>query len=123
MTRNLRVLAVFAILVFPALSTFAQSSPSYGTNTLTGTVIDIDEGHDRVQIESDSDPGSRITVETDSVSTQYRGFGSVIGGQPEIFTGSKGFSNLRMGDRVSVRGSRRAQGIRQHAVVHLPRRQ
>src|SRR6185503_3155608 len=121
MTRNLRVLAVFAILVVPALSTFAQTSPSYGTNsnTLTGTVIDIDAGHDRLQVESDSDPGSRITVETDTVSTQYRGFGSVIGGKAEIFTGSKGFSNLRLGDRVAVRGSSRASGIVQAETISL----
>jgi len=121
MTRNLRVFAVFAILVVPALSTFAQTSPSYGTNsnTLTGTVIDIDAGHDRLQVESDSDPGSRITVETDTVSTQYRGFGSVIGGKAEIFTGSKGFSNLRLGDRVAVRGSSRASGIVQAETISL----
>ncbi|HJQ39049.1 MAG TPA: DUF5666 domain-containing protein [Thermoanaerobaculia bacterium] len=111
MTRNLRLFAVFAILAVPALSTFAQTSPSYGTNMLTGTIIDVDEGHDRLQMENDSDPGSRITVETDSVSTQYRGFGSAIGGKAEIFTGSKGFSNLRLGDRVSVRGTSRASGV------------
>jgi hypothetical protein len=123
MTRNLRVFAVFAILVFPALSTFAQTSPSYGTNTFTGTIIDVDEGHDRLQVESDSDPGSRLTVETDSVSTQYRGFGSVIGGKPEIFTGSKGFSNLRLGDRVSIRGTSRASGVVLAEIVTLLGRQ
>lgn len=123
MTRNLRVLAVLAILALPGLSTFAQMSPSYGTNTVTGTVLDVDESHDRLQIESDSEPGSRVTVETDSVSTQYRGFGSVIGGKPEIFTGSKGFSNLRLGDRVSVRGTSRAGGIVLAEIVTLLGRQ
>jgi hypothetical protein len=111
MTRNLRISAVFAILVFSAVSSFAQNSPSYGTNALVGSVIDVDSGQSRVQVESDSNPGSRITVEADAVSTQYRGFGTVINGKPEIFMGSKGFSNLRLGDRIEVRGSSRASGV------------
>jgi hypothetical protein len=111
MTRNLRLTAVFAILVFSALSSFAQNSPSYGTNAVVGSVIDVDSGQSRLQLESDSNPGSRITVETDAVSTQYRGFGTVINGKPEIFVGSKGFSNLRLNDRIEVRGSSRANGI------------
>jgi hypothetical protein len=123
MTRNLRFIAVFAILVLSAVSTFAQNSPSYGTNSVSGTVVDVDEGRSRLQIESDSDPGSRITIEADSVSTQYRGFGSVIGGKPEIFTGSKGFSNLRLGDRVDVRGTSRASGIVQADTITLLGRQ
>jgi len=123
MTRNLRISAVFAILILSALSTFAQTSPSYGTNALIGTVVDIDQGNGQLQIESDSDRGTRISVETDSVSTQYRGFGTMIGGKPEIFTGSKGFSNLRLGDRVEVRGTSRANGIVQADTVSLLGRQ
>jgi len=123
MTRNLRFLGVFAIFLLSAMSTFAQMSPSYGTNSLVGSVVDVDEGRGRLQVESDSDPGSRITVETDTVSTQYRGFGTVIGGKPEIFTGSKGFSNLRLGDRVEVRGTSRAGGIVQADTVTLLGRQ
>jgi len=123
MTRNLRISAVFAILILSALSTFAQTSPSYGTNALVGTVVDIDQGNGQLQIESDSDRGTRISVETDSVSTQYRGFGTMIGGKPEIFTGSKGFSNLRLGDRVEVRGTSRANGIVQADTVSLLGRQ
>ena len=104
MTRNLRISAVFAILVLSAVSTFAQSSP------YRGTVLDIDEGKGRLQVETDSG-SSRVTVETDSVSTQYHGFGTMIAGKPEIFTGSKGFSNLRLGDRVEVYGTSRAGGV------------
>ena len=111
MTRNLRISAVFAILAFSAVSSFAQNSPSYGTNALVGSVIDVDSGQSRLQVESDSNPGSRINVETDAVSTQYRGFGTVINGKPEIFIGSKGFSNIRLGDRIDVRGSSRASGV------------
>ncbi|HEX7810074.1 MAG TPA: hypothetical protein VF608_15165 [Thermoanaerobaculia bacterium] len=87
------------------MSSFAQYSP------LVGTVIDVDEGRGRLQIEADNDSKSRITIETDSVSTTYHGFGSVIADKPEIFTGSAGLSNVRLGDRISVSGSQRAEGI------------
>jgi len=125
MTRNLRITAVFAIVVCSALSTFAQTSPSYRTDSssLVGSVIDVDAGRGRVQIEADNDRASRITVETDAVSTQYRGFGTVIGGKPEIFTGSKGFSNIRLGDRVEVRGTSRADSVVQADTITLLGRQ
>ncbi|HEX2835821.1 MAG TPA: DUF5666 domain-containing protein [Thermoanaerobaculia bacterium] len=87
------------------MSTFAQYSP------LVGTVIDVDEGRGRLQIESDDDAKSRITVETDSVSTTYYGFGTVIADKPEIFTGSSGLSNVRLGDRVSINGATRSEGV------------
>lgn len=104
MTRNLRFSAFFAIFVLSTVSTFAQSSP------YRGTVLDIDEGKARLQLETDNG-SSRVTVETDSVSTQYHGFGTMIAGKPEIFTGSKGFSNIRLGDRVEVYGSSRTGGV------------
>ena len=68
---------------------------------LPNVLLLIDEGKGRLEVETDSGR-SRVTVETDSVSTQYHGFGTMIAGKPEIFTGSKGFSNLRLGDRVEV---------------------
>ncbi|MGN6185647.1 MAG: DUF5666 domain-containing protein [Thermoanaerobaculia bacterium] len=105
MARTLRVSALFALFVISALSTFAQSGP------LVGTVIDVDEGRGRLQIEADNDSKSRITIETDSVSTTYHGFGTVIADKPEIFTGSSGLSNVRLGDRVSINGAPRAEGI------------
>ena len=104
MTRNLRISAVFAIFVLSAVSTFGQTSP------YRGTVLDIDEGNARLQVETDNG-STRVTVETDSISTQYHGFGTMIAGKPEIFTGSKGFSNLRLGDRVEVNGTSRAGGV------------
>lgn len=105
MVRTLRISALCAALALMALSTFAQNSP------LVGTVIDIDSGAGRLQIESDNDKTSRVTIETDSVATTYHGFGSMIAGKPEIFTGSKGLSNVRLGDRVEIRGAARAEGI------------
>lgn len=105
MTRTLRVSAICALFALMAVSTFAQNSP------LVGTVIDVDEGRNRLQVESDYESGSRVTVETDAVSTTYHGFGTVIAGKPEIFTGSAGLANVRLGDRVEIRGAARAQGI------------
>jgi hypothetical protein len=104
MQRNVRFPALFAVIALTALSTFAQSRP------MAGTVIDIDEGRGRLQIEYDDD-ATRVTIETDSVSTVYHGFGTVIAGKPEIFTGSSGLSNIRLGDRVEVRGTERGNGV------------
>jgi hypothetical protein len=88
-----------------ALSSFGQD------RTMVGTVIDLDEGRNRMQIELDDAAQSRITVEADSVTTSFHGFGTVIADKPEVFIGSQGFSNLREGDRVEVRGPFRSQGV------------
>jgi hypothetical protein len=91
------------LLALAAVSTFAQTGPT------AGTVIDVDEGRGRLQIEYDD--RTRMTIETDAISTAYYGFGGVIAGKPEIFTGSAGLSNVRLGDRVEIRGSVRGQGV------------
>ena len=104
MRETLRISALCVLMTLIAVSTFAQPRP------MVGTVIDVDEGRGRIQIEYDSD-GTRVTLETDSVSTVYHGFGTVIAGKPEIFTGSSGLSNVRLGDRIEVRGSERGQGV------------
>jgi hypothetical protein len=105
MTRTLRIAALCAIFALTGLTTFAQDRP------MTGTVIDIDLGRGRVQIEMDDASRSRVTIETDAVSTTYHGFGTMIGGSPEIFTGSSGLSNVRLGDRIQVRGPGRGSGV------------
>lgn len=104
MLRTLRIPALYALLALTAVSTFAQTRP------MVGTVIDVDEGRGRLQIEYDDD-GTRVTIETDAVSTVYHGFGTAIAGKPEIFTGSSGLSNVRLGDRVEIRGSERGNSI------------
>lgn len=105
MTRNLRF-AMFCVLVtLVALSTFAQSGP------VIGTVLDIDLGPGRLQIELDDAARSRVTIETDSVSTTYHGFGTMIAGKPEIFVGSTGLANIRLGDRIQVRGPGLRSGV------------
>jgi hypothetical protein len=113
-----RIARGFGVISLVALSTFAQSGSGWrtaadigegGRGAVSGTVIDVDEGSKRLQIETDTG-ASRVSVETDTVSTQYNGFGSMIAGKPEIFVGSKGFSNLRLGDRVEIRGTGRGRG-------------
>ncbi|HWW60670.1 MAG TPA: hypothetical protein VN181_04810 [Thermoanaerobaculia bacterium] len=109
-----RIIRISALLALAAMSSFAQSSYTWRTaadivegvrGTIVGSVVDVDSGTNRLQIEPDDDRYGRIPIITDSVSTQYNGFGTVINGQPEIFTGSSGFANVRIGDRVEVRGS------------------
>lgn len=109
-----RIVKAFAITLLITASSFAQSSYTWRTaadivegvrGTIVGTIVDVDAGTNRLQIEPDDDRYGRIPIVTDSVSTQYNGFGTVINGQPEIFTGSAGFANVRVGDRVEVRGS------------------
>ncbi|HYC59810.1 MAG TPA: hypothetical protein VEK79_09610 [Thermoanaerobaculia bacterium] len=105
MTRNLRLAGLCVILALSTLSTFAQSRP------MVGTVYDIDLGPGRLQIELDDASRTRMTIETDSVSTVYHGFGTMIGGKPEIFTGSAGLANVRLDDRISVRGPALREGV------------
>lgn len=105
MTRTLRMSALYAILALVAVSTFAQDRP------LVGTVIDVDEGRGRLQLELDDASATHVMIETDSVSTTYHNFGTMIAGKPEIFTGSSGLSNVRLGDRIDVRGPIRGEGV------------
>jgi hypothetical protein len=115
--RNLRLTTLFTVLVLSTVSTFGQGSNQWRTAAdidegvrgyMVGTVADVDEARNRLQLDPDDDHNTRVSVVADSVTTQFNGFGGVINGQPEIFTGSSGFSNLRAGDRVEVRGRGRA---------------
>src|SRR5207302_9662805 len=74
--------------------------------TAIGTVTEIQAGRSRIVFVPDDSPGDSITVDADSVSTQYNGFGGTINGAPEIFVGTAGFPHIRDGDRVGVRGTR-----------------
>ena len=56
-------------------------------------------------------PRRACTIETDSVSTTYHSFGTVIAGKPEIFIGSAGLANVRLGDRIQVRGPALRDGV------------
>lgn len=120
MLRNTRFSAIFVLLAAATLSASGQSSTSWRTaneiregsrGSVVGTVTDVDDTRNRLYVELVDDRFSQITVEADSISTQYNGFGGMINGKPEIFTGSAGFSNLREGDRVEVRGTGRGTGV------------
>ena len=104
---------LICLLALPAVAQWRTASDvSEGSRgSIMGTIVDIDEGAGRLQITADNDMHSRIQVLADTLSTQYNGFGGVINGQPEIFVGTKGFSNLRLGDRVEVRGFGRGNHV------------
>ena len=96
------------------LSTFAQDRTVWRTagevrnnvrGSVIGTIADIDSSRNRLQLVADDDRTARVTIMTDSISTQYSGFAGVLGSQPEILSGSTGFDRVRMGDRVEVRGT------------------
>lgn len=105
MTRNLRLSAVWVLCALFAVSALGQD------RTMVGTVVDLDEASNRMQIQLDDAAETLLTIEADAVTTTYHGFGTVIADKPEVFVGSKGFSNLREGDRVEVRGPYRDPGL------------
>lgn len=116
----LRKSGIFAISLLIGVSAFGQSGTQWRTaadvregvrGSMIGTVSDISAGQGRLRVTPDDDQKSMVSVEADSVSTQYNGFGGTINGAPEIFVGSTGFSNLRVGDRVEVRGVGRNTGV------------
>lgn len=126
--RNLRLSSCITIFLIAAVSTVAQSSPSWRTaadvsegarGSMVGTVADVDEARNRLTLDPDDDRNSRVIVTADSLTTQFNGFGGVINGQPEIFTGSAGFANVRVGDRVDVRGMGRSNNTIAADVVTL----
>jgi hypothetical protein len=124
--------AIFAVAAAMAVAAFGQERNLWRTSadvaegvrgTAIGTVTDIQAGRNRIVIAPDDSPGDSITIDTDAVSTQYNGFGGTINGAPEIFVGSPGFSNVREGDRIEVRGMGQANYvIRADRITLLGRR-
>ena len=109
-----KIRAIFVFAAFAAVAAFGQDRTVWrtsadvqegGRGSITGTVTDLEAGRDRIILTPDDALSDRVTVDTDSVSTQYNGFGGTINGSPEIFVGSSGFNNVRAGDRVEVRGT------------------
>lgn len=122
MTRNARFPAFLALVLICAFPLCAQYVAEGTSGSMVGTVADVDEARGQIAIDPDNSRGPRITVLSDSVSTQYNGFGGVINGQPEIFTGSQGLANVRTGDRIEVRGSGQANyAIRADVITLLGR--
>jgi len=105
--------AIFAFAALSAVAAFGQDRTVWrtsadvqegGRGSIVGTVADTQNGRGRMMITPDNALSDQVTVDTDSVSTQYNGFGGTINGAPEIFVGSTGFNEIRTGDRVEVRG-------------------
>jgi hypothetical protein len=112
--------AISALVFLTVLSLFAEQSPSFRTSAdvregvrgnVIGTVTTVRETRNEFVVAPDDDRYGTIDVAGDSVSTVYSGFGGVINGAPEVFTGSAGLTNVRVGDRVDVRGVGRANAI------------
>ena len=112
--------AIFAFAALSAVAAFGQDRTIWrtsgdvqegGRGTIVGTVADTQGGRDRMIVTPDNALSDQITVDTDSVSTQYNGFGGTINGAPEIFVGATGFNEIHTGDRVEVRGVAIGGGI------------
>ena len=128
MARALRIAAMIASLVVAAVSAFAENSGSWRTASdivegvrgeIIGTVSDIADTRNQLTLTPDEDRNGTVAVFADSVSTQYNNFGGIINGKPEIFTGSPGFANVRLGDRIDVRGTGRGTGTVAADVITL----
>ena len=109
-----QIRAVFIFAALTSVAAFGQDRTVWrtsadvqegGRGSITGTVADTIAGRDRIIVTPDDALSDQVTIDTDSVSTQYNGFGGTINGAPEIFMGSSGFNNVRVGDRVEVRGT------------------
>jgi hypothetical protein len=105
MTRNRRISIIWALCALFAVSSFAQD------RTMVGTVVDLDETRNRLELKLDDAAQTHVTIQGDTVTTTYHNFGTVIADKPEVFVGSRGFSNLREGDRVEVRGPLHSSGV------------
>ncbi len=112
--------AIFMFAAMVSVAGFAQDRSLWRTSadvqegtrgTIVGTVADVLTGSSRIILKPDNDSYDQVTIDTDSVSTQYNGFGGTINGSPEIFVGSTGFSNVRSGDRLEVRGAGSGNGL------------
>ncbi|HUP50100.1 MAG TPA: DUF5666 domain-containing protein [Thermoanaerobaculia bacterium] len=117
MNRNVWLTAFLLVIV---VSVSGQSSRVWRTaadiregavGSVLGTVVDVEAARNRMQIEPDGDAYQRITVVGDAITTQFFGFGGIIQGSPEIFRGSSGFANVRVGDRLDVHGVGRPGGM------------
>ncbi len=105
--------SIFVLAALSAVAAFGQDRTIWrtsadvqegGRGSITGTVADTQSAGNRLVLTPDDALNDQVTVDTDSVTTQYNGFGGTINGSPEIFVGSNGFNNIRLGDRIEIRG-------------------
>jgi len=114
MRRNTTIFAFVALMAVSAsgqdrgLWRTAADVQEGASGSIIGIVVDVDEARGKLSVAPDDDKYQHLSVVTDSLSTQYNGFGGTINGSPEIYRGSTGFANIREGDRLQIRGSGRA---------------
>jgi len=120
MTRSLRNSGILFAALLATVPVWGQGRSVWRTSadivegvsgTIAGTAVNIDEARGELHIQGEEDRYGQVSVVTDSVSTQYNGFGDVINGKPEIFLGTRGFANVREGDRLEIRGVGRGAGV------------
>src|SRR5688572_28937339 len=118
MNTNQRVSVKFSILAIAlmagSLSAFGQSRVSWSTandirqgvrGSIIGSVTAVDSVRSRIEIVSDNDRASQIIrVNADPVSSRYIGFGTTSATQNTVYSGTNGFTRVRVGDRLDVRG-------------------
>ena len=78
-----------------------------------------ERGPNQFSLVPDDNSTGGVLIIADAMTTQFNGFGGVINGKPEIFTGSQGFSNVRIGDRVEARGLASSNGTIQADIITL----
>lgn len=107
--------ALFAVVLMTgSLSAFGQSRVSWSTandvrqgvrGSIIGSVTAVDSVRSRIEVVADNDRASEvIRVNADPVSSRYIGFGTTSATQNTVYTGANGFTRVRVGDRVDVRG-------------------
>lgn len=105
---------IAVVLVSGSLSAFGQSRVSWSTSndirqgvrgSIIGSVTAVDSVRSRIEVVADSDRASEIIrVNADPVSSRYVGFGTTSATQNTVYTGANGFTRVRVGDRVDIRG-------------------
>ena len=89
--------AIFAFAALSAVAAFGQDRTVWrtsgdvqegGRGSIVGTVADTQNGRARMVVTPDSALSDQVTVDTDSVSTQYNGYGGTNNGTPKNRDGS-----------------------------------
>lgn len=110
--RRFPMLAIVTIFtIAAAVSLTAQPSPMWTkaseiqrgqAASMRGTIQELDPAHSSFRLSADGEaPDVLINAITDAVSTQFSGFGAAS----EVRRGTDGFTQLRKGDRVEIRGT------------------
>jgi hypothetical protein len=119
--KTFRNAVTVATIVLATTTVYAQEYSGWKTaadirngarGSIVGSVSDISESRGELTIVPDGST-AKIRVTTDSLVTTYRGFGEAKPG--EILEGTAGFSRVRAGDRLEVRG----QGAEEATVAAL----